>query len=169
MARHRGMVAPINSIKHYVQIENAVISAGAQRVISAVDAVGQALVTSVEDVVEGSIVKAVYLELWIKSNIALGTDAKFQLVIEKLSTGATPITFTQMNNLMTYGNKKNVLYVSQGVLGDKETNSVRIFANWILIPKGKQRFGLGDNFSIAISATTGDLNSCGIITFKEYK
>ncbi len=165
--RHRRMLAPINTIKHYVQLENLVVTAGTARVDSLVDAVN--IISTPDDVIEGSIVKAVYIEVWIKSNISTGNDAKFQLVIEKLVANSTPITFTQMNNLASYGNKKNILFVSQGVLGDQTTNSVAVVRNWFLIPKGKQRFGLGDNFSIAVSATTGDLNRCGFATYKEYK
>ncbi len=167
--RHRRMVAPINSIKHYVQHENALIANGARTAIEVIDAVAQTAVSGVQDVVEGSIVKAIFLEYWLKPNSDAGQDTKFQLVIEKVPSGQVGVTFVQMNNLMTYPNKKNVLFYSQGVLGDLTTSSVPIVRNWFLIPKGKQRFGLGDKMFVSVSATAFTINLCGFATFKEYK
>ncbi len=167
--RHRRMQAPINSIKHYVQLENSTIADGARRSQDLVNAVGQAAVSNAQDVVEGSIVKAVFIEIWCKSNASAGTDLKFQFAIEKVSSGAVPLSFTDMNSLMGYENKKNILYYSQGVVGDLTTNSIPLFKGWILIPKGKQRFGLGDSLVIAISSTSAISQSCGFATYKEYK
>jgi len=167
--RHRRMVAPINSIKHYVQLENAQIASGAVRQSVLVDAVGQNLVAAVEDVVEGSLVKAIFIEHWVKSFAAAGEDTKFQLVIEKVPAGQTPVTFTQMNNLMTYPNKKNVFFYSQGVIGDLTTQSIPVVRNWFLIPKGKQRMGLGDKIVETVSATAAVIQNCGFSTYKEYK
>ncbi len=167
--RHRKMLAPINSIKHYVQAENAVIADGARRNIVVVAAVGQAAVSATSDVVEGSIVKAVFIELWAKSNAVAGTEDKFQFAIEKVNSGAVPLSFTDMNNLMTYDNKKNIFHFGQGVIGDLTVASMPVFRSWILIPKGKQRFGLGDSLELSLSSTGSTMNSCGFFTYKEYK
>ncbi len=169
MARFRRMLAPLITIKHYVNIENAQVTSGSVRQIELVQSVGQTAVANASDVVEGSIVKTVYIELWVKSFAPAGTDTKFQLVVEKVPAGATPITFTQMNNLMTYPNKKNVFYVSQGVLGDLSTQSIPIVRQWFMIPKGKQRFGLDDEFIVSVSATAEILQTCGLAIFKEWK
>ncbi len=167
--RHRRMLAPIVSIKHYVQFENAVTSDAAARNLQIVQGVAQTLVVNTGDVVEGSIVKAVYLELWFKGNAVAGTEDKFQFLIEKLSQGQDPVTFTQMNNLMAYPNKKNVFFYSQGVTGDLTTGSIPIVRGWFKIPKGKQRFGLEDELFMSVSTTGGTANTCGFATFKEYK
>ncbi len=152
-----------------LNIENAVVADAARRTVVLVEGVGQAAVSAVSDVVEGSIVKAVYLELWFKGNAVAGTEDKFQLVVEKVPTGANGITFTEMNNLMTYANKKNILHTAQGVTGDLTTNSLPIHRMWIKIPKGKQRFGLGDSLEFAVSSTGATANTCGLCIFKEYK
>ncbi len=167
--RHRRMLAPIVSIKHYVNIEKQTPAAGTSLSIQIVQAVVQTAVSNFSDVVEGSLVKAVYVELWLKSNSAAGTEVKFQLVVEKVTSNQEPISFTQMNNLMTYPNKKNVLFVSQGVLGDLTTQSIPIVRNWFKIPKGKQRFGLDDEFFATVSATNATYDVCGLAVFKEYK
>ncbi len=159
----------INAIKHYVQHENAQIATGAIRTMVNAQAVAQSAVTTTADVVEGSIIKAFYLELWVKSFAAAGTDVKFQLCIEKVPAGVTSITFTQMNNLMSYPNKKNIFYYSQGVIGDSTTQGVPVVRNWFKIPKGKQRFGLDDAYVATISSTAAALQICGFSTYKEYK
>ncbi len=119
--KHRKMVAPINSIKHVLNLENTTLASGSVRSVQCVQAVAQTAVSNIADVVEGSIVKAVYLELWFKSNAAAGTDDKFQLIVEKVIGNQVPITFTQMNNIMTYPNKKNIFFMTQGVVGDLTT------------------------------------------------
>ncbi len=69
------MVAPIVSIKHYVNVENAKVLTTANRNIDVV--VAKATTVNAEDVVEGSVVKAVYLELWLHSIADAGADTKF--------------------------------------------------------------------------------------------
>ncbi len=169
MPRHRRMLAPIVSIKHILNIENASIASAAKRSVQLIQGVAQTAVTAEGDVVEGSIVKAVYIELWFKSNSVAGTENKFQLVIEKVTGDQVPITFAQMNTLMGYPNKKNVLHCAQGVTGDLSTNSIPIFRGWLKIPKGKQRFGLDDELFANISATGAAADTCGLCIFKEYK
>ncbi len=167
--RHRGMLAPINSIKHYVQAENQSVADGTRRVIAVATAKNQFSVSGTGDVVEGSIVKAIFLEIWFKGNAVAGTEDKFQFALEKVPAGQTSITFTQLNNLMAYPNKKNILFYSQGVTGDLTTGSIPIVRNWFKIPKGKQRMGLGDTIVVSVSTTGATANVCGFSTYKEYK
>ncbi len=168
MARRR-LLAPLVTIKHYVNVENAVIANGTTRPIELIQAVNVNAVVNSGDVFEGSLVKTVFIEHWLKSNADATADTKFQLVVEKVPAGATSISFTQMNNLMSYPNKKNVLFVSQGVIGDGTTQSIPVVRQWFMIPKGKQRFGLDDRFVLTISTTAFGVNSCGIAIFKEWK
>ncbi len=163
------MFAPIVAIKHYVQKENASLASGAAINVEVVDAVAQSAVTDTQDVVEGSLVKAIYSEYWFKSDAAAGTGTKFQLVFEKVPAGATAITFAGQNNLQAYLNKKNILYFTQGAVGDLSTNSIPMVRNWFKIPKGKQRMGLGDSIVVTISTTGANADVCGFSTYKEYK
>ncbi len=166
--RHRRMLAPINSVKHYVQMENATVASGARKGVVLVDATAAPATSNTSDVKEGSLVKACFIEVWIKSNATAGTDTKFQFSLEKIPTGADSASFTQMNNLQAYDNKKNILFYSQGVLGDLTTQAVPIVRQWFKIPKGKQRFGLGDRLVMNITATGFEINTCGFSTYKEY-
>ncbi len=54
-------------------------------------------------------------------------------------------------------------------MGDKFTNSVPLFRGWVKIPKGKQRFGLGDEFIVAFESVGEAAQLCGFSTYKEYK
>ncbi len=164
------MVAPINSTKHYVQLENTTLASGSARQSILVNAVAVPTVSaSGVDVTEGSTVKAIFIEHWVKSNASAGTDTKFQLAVEKVPSNQTPITFTQMNNLNTYSNKKNILFYSQGVIGDLTTQAIPVVRNWFLVPKGKQRQGLGDRIVETLTATAAVIQNCGFSTYKEYK
>ncbi len=163
------MLAPLITIKHMVNSESQTITAGTAINIEIAQAVVQNLVVNNTDVVEGSVIKTCHIEMWLKSNASAGTNCKFQAILEKLPAGATAITFTQMNNLATYPNKKNVLYSTQGIIGDLTTQSIPMFRDWYSIPKGKQRFGLDDRLMLTISATTGDIRRCGLFIYKEWK
>ncbi len=156
----------IQSEKHY---NNYSLTTVASTAVSRKDLVkGVALqdVSSAVDVPTGSIVKAVYLEIWI---VAASTDvATFTLLIEKTSGAPTDITYTQTQNLNTYPNKKNVLYVTQGLFPGNTANPVPVVRQWFKVPKGKQRIGLGDEISVTIAATAQSLEYCGLLVFKHY-
>ncbi len=133
------------------------------------DSVGQSAVAATADVVEGSKISAIFIEHWVKSFASAGTDVKFQFLLEKVPAGATSVTFAQMNNLMPYPNKKNVLFYSQGVIGDLTTQAIPVVRQWFKIPSGKQRMGLADRLVATLSATSAALQNCGFNTYKEQK
>ncbi len=173
MVRHRRMLAVINSIKHYVHFSQAVIVSGVIQNNVLVDTVSvSAAGAASTDVEEGAVVKAVYVEFWILNDGAETVVTQFTLSIEKLPTGNPLMTFTQSQNMGAYPNKKNVLYVTQGLIGSRTVMApLPVFRTWVLIPKGKQRFGLGDRVVCNISNISGaaGLTRCGISTYKEYK
>ncbi len=163
------MVAPINANKHYVHIANANIASGAIENIPVVDAVVAPASAASINVEEGSIVKAVYIELWIYGLGASGTDTQFFMAVEKVPSNGVAMTVAQSLNLGAYENKKNILFTSQGVIGGIDTNSVSIIRNWVLIPKGKQRMGLGDRIEISVAPLGAPMQRCGFSTYKEYR
>ncbi len=137
-----------------------------------VDAVSVASAGSnTRDVEEGALVKAIFCEMWLSNNGAAGVTGQFTLIVEKKPAGATAITVAQMANLSAYPNKKNILYTTQGIIGTSASGpTVPVIRNFILIPKGKQRMGLGDQMILTISNISGEtLQRCGFFTYKEYK
>ncbi len=161
------MKAPIHAVKHYVQMSLTSVLAGVVNVTNIVRAENPSDVNSVFEVIEGAIVKAVWLELWIRTNdTAPGT---FVVVVEKRS-GIQPgeISAADMAALGTYENKKNVFYSSQGLSNDQDADAQMIYKGWIKIPKSKQRFGLKDRLVINVFAQALEQVFCGLTTYKEY-
>ncbi len=167
--RHSYKRAPINSVKHIVQRANVAIASGAILVVNVVDALTKGATRSnTFDVEEGAMVKAVYVEAWIKSDASAGTSVQQNTYFEKIPANAAGMTYTQSLNLQSYENKKNVLFSSQGNLGDLTTQAVPVIRQWIAIPKGKQRMGFGDRLTLSVASTGASIDLCGLFIYKEY-
>ncbi len=163
------MVAPINSIKHYVHSATFTVASGVRASIVVVDAVAAPANATSLQVLEGSIVKAIYLEYWVTGDDVSGTVSQFLLAIEKAPSNVSAMSATNATNLGAYTNKKNIFYTTQGILNSSiDSGSVPVIRQWILIPKGKQRMGLGDRLVVTLNAV-GKLRACGIATYKEYR
>ncbi len=165
----RRMVAPIHSIKHYVHRTNAAVATGAVLVQGVVTAIVKgAARTSSDQVEEGAVIKAVHLEYWI-CGVDDAVTSQFTFIVYKLPSGQSIPNATDMTGLGAWENKKNILFSSQGVLPkDESAISVPVIRQWILVPKGKQRFGLEDKLQVAFHSV-GTLQICGIATYKEYE
>ncbi len=160
------MRAPIHSIKHYVQKSLTTVVAAAVNSTDICHAVEPSAVTDVDEIVEGAIVKAIYVEMWVRTNdTSAGT---FIMVIVKHPGGVVNPTAANMAALGDWVNKKNILYTTQGLTNVNTSIATPAFKGWIKIPKGKQRFGLDDKMKIHIFAQALDQNICGFFTYKEY-
>ncbi len=155
----------IHSEKHYVQITRSTVATVARNVEDIIKAV--AVPTAVDEVKEGAIVKAVFFELWVLND---GSDGSHVVVISKNPISDAGPTFTNMNALGTYVNKKNIFFTHQGLdPNDGITGPMNVIRGWIKIPKSKQRFGLGDRLFLTVSnSSLQGLNYCGFATYKEY-
>ncbi len=140
--------------------------AGTVKLFQLVEAVAVQNVTASRHVVQGASVKAIYIEMWI---LAGGQQpGSITMTVEKLPAGATAPNFTDMATLNSYKNKKNIFYTTQGVTGDANSNPIPFLRQWIKIPKGKQRMGLGDLIIATLSANVEDATHCGLIIYKSY-
>ncbi len=164
----RRMAAPIQTIKHYVQLQRTATVTASVLSFEIVEAVSVAAVGAATDQVEeGSIVKAVYIEMWeVADQDAMGS---MTAVLEKRPSASPAITSTNLANLGAYPNKKNILYTFQGLTPGQDQNPIPILRGWFMIPKGKQRMGLGDKIVLSITPVSGGCESCGFSTYKEYK
>ncbi len=162
MARIR---APIKSIKHYVHFPATVVTTGNVTSFKPVNAVAQGAARATSaDVEEGAQISAVFMEMWL-SGVTL--DKTFGWALYKIPSGGAGTTAAQLNAMSTYQNKKNVLKFGQG-LAPTNGNVVPVLREWIKIPKGKQRFGLGDEFVFSYTGTGTSVNACGFSTYKEF-
>ncbi len=163
-------LSPINSIKHFVPFTTASTASGAIRNTTLVDTVAKGAARAlVADVEEGAKVFGTYLEYWVNGDGAAGTNTQFTLVVVLLKSGAAAPTAANMANLHAYTNKKNILYTTQGVITSVDNQSVPLIRNRISIPKGKQRFGLGDSLNVVLFASGAAIQSCGIAVWKEFE
>jgi len=164
------MLAPINSNKHYVPQSLATVATGTITGRSAVNAVVAPAVANADEVRQGAIVKALFVEIWILGGEASGTNTSFILTIEKRPSAAPAMTFINSQGLGSYANKKNILYSTQGVVGSDQggQGAIPVIRQWFKIPKGKQRMGLGDRIVVNISALANSLVICGQFIYKEY-
>ncbi len=159
----------ISSKKHYVQISQATVSQGLLVNTEIVDAI-EGSHSSPTHISEGDIVKAVYVEFWLGTASATIVGS-YTVVIYKNPGSGHGLTSGEAAALHDYTNKKNVFFASQALSPPTDGGLVNVIKTWIKIPKGKQRFGLADRFTIAIrnnNATAVDLNFCGICIFKSY-
>ncbi len=156
----------INTIKHYFQTPATGIASGAKLDIVVVSAIAKGGTRSnAFEVEEGAVIKAIYLEYWVKAD-----NPNFTVVglCYKRPANVAGPTFTETNNLGSYPNKKNILEVHQG-LAPSGDQVLALFRHWVKIPKGKQRFGLLDKLSVTVSFTGSAGDICGFSTFKEYE
>ncbi len=167
---HRRMLAPINTIKHYVHRSNTGVSTGTVASIVIADAVVAPATSNAFDVKEGSIIKAIWFELWAVSIASTGVTNSFTAIIEKVPSNLASVTAGQIVNLGAYTNKKNILYSTQGVSGAviDGSNALPVVRFWLKIPKGKQRMGLGDRIVLSFASVGATYNTCGVSTYKEY-
>ncbi len=161
------MKAPIHSQKHYVQFPIDEVGMGTAQSITLIHGVESTVANLANEVTEGSVVKAIYFELWLHNQGNLGESI---VTLSKNPLNNTGPTFTNLANLYTYENKKNILFTHQGLTSnDGVSGPVVVHKGWERIPKSKQRFGLGDTLTINISNTSSNgLNRCGFATYKEY-
>ncbi len=159
------MRPPIVSRKHYVQVSLATVLAGASLATRLVFAVVPNAVDQEFEVAEGAIVKAIYVEMWVRAgNTAPGSTL---VTVVKTKDGQTP-TFADMTALHDYNNKANVFYHTQGLTNDQDADAIPFVRQWIKIPKGKQRMAFGDSWWVMVSAQAIDNIICGFATYKSY-
>ncbi len=159
----------IKSRKHIVQMSQGTVAqaAVAQNVIVLA---AEATSTTPTGVEEGAIVKACYVEFWVSQDSA-SVVGSYTVVLTKIPGAAANPGSTILAALHDYDNKKNILFTAQGLLTPNDGGQVPVVRGWYKIPRGKQRFGLGDQLTLSLrnnNATAIDINFCGLAIYKEY-
>ncbi len=161
------MRAPIVSSKHIVQHTQTNVATLTVATQIECTSVHIQDVNAGNEVQEGSVVKAIFLEYWLISNVDLGS---FVLIVEKAQGLQANPSLTNMTTLDAYANKKNVLFITQGLVPEDNQNPIPLLRQWIKIPKGKQRMGFGDKIRVSIAAISDQqLTFCGFAVYKSYQ
>ncbi len=162
------MKAPINSVKHIVQISLDLIGEQTRQTYNLVKAV-DTQPSAPNEVDVGAVVKAVWCEFWLLGESSQPCTATW--IVEKIPNNVAGASQTDMQALHSYNNKKNILKMGQGIISDSNTNPIPVIREWVKIPKGKQRMGLGDNLNLTVSCigeTDNGLELCGFGLYKAY-
>ncbi len=156
----------INTTKHIIQVGPQSVTLGAilNQGLAVATRVGN--VDAQNEVRIGSLVKAVYVELWCTSDDA--TQSSLILTLEKLPLAGDPMTVGDSAALDSYFNKNNVFYITQGLIGQQANNGIPFMRGWFKIPKGKQRMSEGSRINLNISAVLDGVRICGVVIYKEY-
>ncbi len=157
----------VHSNKHYKQMSLFTVLTGTTTNVLLAHSVAVSAKDSVDEVEEGALVKAVYIELWGESSSNNGSDI---IVLSKNNANAVGPTFAEMAALGNYVDKKNILFTHQGLTSnDGISRPAMMMRSWYKIPKGKQRFGLGDKLNLSIANPSANTNTyCGFALYKEY-
>ncbi len=157
----------IHSRKHYVQNSLATIVGSAKLDLVLAEAIVQGATSGVQTVTEGALVKAVYIEEWLRTGET--ATGSYIVCLFKNPGGSNVFSTTELAAMGTAENKKNVLFFSQALVNDQDADAIPVMRGWYKIPKSKQRFGLGDRLVLQIFAQGAiDLHICGFATYKEY-
>ncbi len=163
------MRPPIHSKKHINQISQSTVGQAAVVTTTLVQA-KEAASTAPAEVSEGAIVKACFVEFWVSQDSA-SVVGSYTVILYKQPGDSTGMATAEAAALHDWGGKKNILFTAQGLLTPNDGGQVPVLRAWYKIPKGKQRFGLGDKLQLTIrnnNATAIDINFCGLAVFKEY-
>ncbi len=160
------MVRPtVHSVKHFHQETLSTVASGAIGVRTLAHAVNVRSATDT-DVAEGAQIKAVFIEMWVTTDDA--TQGSAVISLEKVQANNTAMAYGESLALHDYDNKRNIFYITQGLVPPNIQSGIPFLRGWFKIPKGKQRFALGDTLYLNITAPSNGLVLCGVILFKEY-
>ncbi len=159
------MKALVHSETRRIQVSLATVAEGVNLATTIVEAVDMGNVDTATEVANGATVKAVYVEMWVRSGEVSPGSALLTLV---KTVDSQPFTFADQTALNDYNNKKNIFYHTQGLTNDGAADAIPFLRGWFKIPKGKQRFGQGDRLILGIAAQALDAHICGHMVFKVY-
>ncbi len=161
------MRATINSAKHIVQQSIDTTAAGVVEVVTVLDTVSVNTASGANQVRDGAVVKAVFIEMWLRGNDA-AVGSSYIYVFEKASGTEDNLAAGTIAALDDYPNKKNIFFISQGLINAVEGVATPVLRQWIKIPKSKQRMGRGDKLKLSIMSQSGSTLRCGLQIYKEY-
>ncbi len=153
----------VHTEKHIIQLTPTTV--GLASIINQAIVFATAAPVGATNVREGATISAVFIEMWITSDDA--AQGSTVVTLEKIPALAPYQTYTQSITLNGYANKKNILYTTQGLTPPNIQSGVPFIRQWFMIPKGKQRFGLGDQLILNISGISNGAVFCGQFQFKE--
>ncbi len=168
--RNRGMAAkrPINSRKNIVQNVAIIAAAGTSttRIVNSVETM-PALAQAAQ-VVTGSIVNTVYLEVWMYGNAVAGVNSPVTWYLCK--NPGNNLTMPDPALAGTDDNKRWIYAMGKGLLGNSGNGQPGyLIRGWFSIPRRMRRMGFDDEIQLLIkNDTANDINLCTLMIYKWY-
>ncbi len=103
--------------------------------------------------------------MWTTSDDA--TQGSVITALQKKPANAGNMTAAQIADLDTYAGKQDIFEIHQGLVAPNIQSGTPIMRHWVKIPRGKQRFGLGEQLVFNILGQSEGATSCGFFIYKE--
>ncbi len=170
MARFRrsASIRPIQRIKHVVDT-SATLAAATTLTVNLIEAVDAPVIANTDEVITGSAVNAIYLNVEIGSNETdAGAIPNVYMAVSKNPGNA--ITMPQANQVGASPFKKFVIHQEMKMLNNVAGGNPRtLFNGIIVIPKGYRRFGPSDHLKVAFFSTALNITVCLQCHYKEFR
>ncbi len=155
----------VNTRKHILNLSLFAVASGAINNQNLAVAVIAPDANTAGEVREGAIISAVYVEMWLTSDdTAAGTCIT---TLEKIPANGASMTAANSAALDSYKNKNNIFHIQQGLLAPNIQYPTAVIKGWFKIPRGKQRFALGDSLVLNTHGQSNGLAGCGFVLYKE--
>ena len=153
----------VNTDKHIVQFSLGATASGAITKLKLAESV--AAPAAADECRIGSIITAIYIEMWITSDDAAAGTAI--CTFQKKPPGAANMSTADSAALNAYVGKSTVFETHMGLLGPNVQVPIPVFKHWLKIPKGKQRMELGAQLVLNLHGQSNGLSFCGFVIYKE--
>ncbi len=119
-------------------------------------------------VVAGSRVNTIYLEVWLYGNAVAGVNSPVTWYLAKNPGGN--LTLPDPSVAGTDDNKRWIFAMGKGLLGSSLNGQPGyLIRGWFSIPKRMRRMGFGDLIQLHIkNDTANDINLCKMFIYKWY-
>ncbi len=163
-------VRPVQRIKHIVD-ESATVGAAVTFPINLIQANDAPVLANTRDVITGSKVNGIFLNIQIQSNQGGGgAIPNIYLAVYK-NPGGLVTTTLNPNSLGDDVNKKLVIHQEMMMFRSNNNDSqpVTLFKGVIVIPKGMRRFGAADVLVAALHSNAVNFKYCAQCIYKEFR
>ncbi len=160
--------AVIDSRKHEIRFSTLLATGGSVKDVTIVNAKNVQDVTNIDDVVTGSLVKAIFFEL--NFNFEGNITAIFDWAIIKKKFGQNVASLFDPAIPNQDARSQVFLWGMEMPAGINNSSAIKRIGT-LLIPKGKQRMADGDEWHLVYRSTAGagQENACGHFIYKEYR
>ncbi len=162
-------IRPVQRIKHIVD-SSATVGAAVVVQDVLVNAVDAPIIANIRDVITGSKVNGIFLNVQVQSN-QLQTAAIHNIYMAVYKNPGGLIT-TPINPNSTGDdvNKKLVIHQEMSIVENaKDGNPRTLFKGVVVVPKGMRRFGANDQLIVSLRSNASDFKYCLQCIYKEFR